>query len=332
MTVPRLVAVIMILVVAAGGWFVLGASVDYRTNWADDRGGQAVGGLWGRAQHQQAPTFTARGGPVSLVGSDIEAVFELDQRKKGLLWYSTYVVDLTAAYRVRNESAEAAEVRMTFLFPQDDGVYDGFAVVADGAPVPVTYESGRARADFAVAGGSIAKVETGYVTSGLDEWRYDPTPGEGVGVIEDFTLTMRTDFRDIDFPGDAVSPTTKEETDDGWLLVWDYGSLVSGRQIGLAMPTPLNPGPVASRIAFFAPVSLLFFFAALVLLTATAGIRVHPMNYAFLAAGFFAFHLLFAYLVDRIDIHLGFAIASVTSVLLCVGYLRMVLPNSKALV
>ena len=49
------------------------------------------------------------------------------------------------------------------------------------------------------------------------------------------------------------------------------------------------------------------------------------MNYAFLAAGFFAFHLLFAYLVDRIDINVAFAIAAATSVALCVGYLRLVL-------
>ena len=32
------------------------------------------------------------------------------------------------------------------------------------------------------------------------------------------------------------------------------------------MPKVLNAGPVASRIAFFAPVSLLFFFAVMIIL------------------------------------------------------------------
>ena len=94
----------------------------------------------------------------------------------------------------------------------------------------------------------------------------------------------------------------------------------------------MNPGPLAARISLFAPVSLLFFFAGLVLLTATQGIRLHPVNYGFLAAGFFAFHLLFAYLVDRVDINVSFLIASVASVALCVGYLWLVLGAGKALV
>jgi inner membrane protein involved in colicin E2 resistance len=48
------------------------------------------------------------------------------------------------------------------------------------------------------------------------------------------------------------------------------------------------------------------------------------MNYAFLSAAFFAFHLLLAYLADHIDIHMAFAIASAVSVLLVVSYLRAV--------
>ena len=36
------------------------------------------------------------------------------------------------------------------------------------------------------------------------------------------------------------------------------------------------------------------------------GIDLHPMNYFFFAAAFFSFHLLLAYLVDHISIHLAF--------------------------
>jgi inner membrane protein involved in colicin E2 resistance len=54
------------------------------------------------------------------------------------------------------------------------------------------------------------------------------------------------------------------------------------------------------------------------------GIELHPMNYLFLAAAFFAFHLLFAYSVDHLDVPLAFALASAVSVLLVVTYLRLV--------
>jgi inner membrane protein involved in colicin E2 resistance len=48
------------------------------------------------------------------------------------------------------------------------------------------------------------------------------------------------------------------------------------------------------------------------------------MNYFFLAAAFFAFHLLLAYLVDHVDVHVAFATASAVSLTLVLSYLRAV--------
>jgi len=48
------------------------------------------------------------------------------------------------------------------------------------------------------------------------------------------------------------------------------------------------------------------------------------MNYFFLAAAFFAFHLLLAYLADHVSIHTAFVISSVVSIVLVVSYLRLV--------
>ena len=48
------------------------------------------------------------------------------------------------------------------------------------------------------------------------------------------------------------------------------------------------------------------------------------MNYFFLAAAFFAFHLLLAYLVDHISIHAAMLISSAVSIALVVSYLRLV--------
>ena len=149
--------------------------------------------------------------------------------------------------------------------------------------------------------------------------------------MRDFSLAMTTDFEDIDFPDEGVSPTSNERAGEGWKLVWDYDSVVSGRPIGLVMPVPPNPGPLVARITAFAPVSLLFFFAALILLTATSSVRLHPIHYGFLAAAFFAFDLLLAYLADQIDINLAFVLAAATSVVLVVGYLRIVVRPSRAL-
>jgi inner membrane protein involved in colicin E2 resistance len=90
------------------------------------------------------------------------------------------------------------------------------------------------------------------------------------------------------------------------------------------MPEKLQPGPLAGQISYFAPVSLLFFFFLMFIITTMRGIDLHPMNYFFLATSFFAFHLLLAYLVDHMSIHLAFLICSAVSIFLVVSYLRLV--------
>jgi inner membrane protein involved in colicin E2 resistance len=106
---------------------------------------------------------------------------------------------------------------------------------------------------------------------------------------------------------------------------------VTGQRVGLDLPNKINPGPLASRITFFAPVSLLFFLAVMVMLGVTTGENLQPMNYLFLAAAFFAFHLLLAYLVDHLSIHVAFLIAAVTSLGLVVSYLRVITGMRSAL-
>jgi hypothetical protein len=335
MSGKRLFAIIGIFVLASVAWLVLAGSVQVRTTSTTDRLGDAVGGLWGSPQSQEAPEFryspsgaTSR---MEIAGTDIVTAFKLSQRRKGLLWYATYVVDFKAAYKVKNPTDRAIQTTMTFTFPDAAGTYDGFAVKVAGAEVPVEYRDGKAYASFPLAPGASATVVTGYKTNGLASWDYVPSPG-GAGVVRDFKLAMSTDFAKIDYPADAVSPTSSTRTDDGWNLVWSYASVVSGRPIGIVMPVPPNPGPLVARITAFAPVSLLFFFAALILLTATSGIRLHPIHYGFLAAAFFAFDLLLAYLADQIDINLAFVIAAATSILLVVGYLLVVVGKNRALV
>jgi inner membrane protein involved in colicin E2 resistance len=90
------------------------------------------------------------------------------------------------------------------------------------------------------------------------------------------------------------------------------------------MPEKLQPGPLASQIATFAPVSLFFFIVVLLTIGIVKKVEIHPMHFFFLAASFFAFHLLFAYLADQLSIHVAFVIAAATSLTLTTSYLRVV--------
>lgn len=258
--------------------------------------------------------------PLLLEQTRADVTFDLEHRQKGLLWYSTYNVAFQGAYRFRNTTTRDS-VTIEFPLPASQAVYDDLRVAIDGRPVRYEPSGQSLLVDAAVPVGDVVQLAVSYRSQGLEEWRY--ALGNDVAEVRDFELVMRTDFDDIDFPANALSPTTKQQAGDGWQLRWRYSSLLSGFQIGMTMPEKLQPGPLAGEIAFFAPVSLLFFFAVVFMIVTIRGIPLHPMNYAFLAAGFFAFHILLAYLVDHISIHVAFVIASAVSIGLVVSYLRL---------
>jgi hypothetical protein len=352
MTAARLVGVGVIYVFTAIAWFILGGSVVSRSGESDGRLSQEVAQLWGGRHVQHAPRAVvrrprvvtedvhekdARGQavtrrvdktiledvPAPLDRSRITVDLALAHRRKGLLWYDTYGVAFAGEYSFRNPDPEARRLRVEFVFPSATGIYDEFQFEVNGAPAPAVSDLSKGvHAELDLPPGGEAVVKVRYRSRGLDRWEYAMAPG--VAQVRDFELNMRTDFAAIDFPPGTISPSEKAERAGGWDLAWRFASLVTGQRIGLDAPERLNPGPLAARITFFAPVGLLFFVTVMVILGVISGRSLHPMHYFFLAAAFFAFHLLLAYLVDHLDIHASFAIASAVSVFLVVSYLRIV--------
>jgi hypothetical protein len=239
-------------------------------------------------------------------------------------------VEFKGEYRFRNDTTETQSVAFYLPFPAERAVYDGLVMEVDGHALPVATSGKGASVAAKVAPGQNSVLQVAYRSQGLDSWRYKL--GDGIAQAHDFVLTMTTNFKDIDFADDTLSPTTKESQPTGWRLTWQYSNLVSGFQIGMTMPGKLQPGPLAGEISYFAPVSLFFFFFLMFILTTLREIDLHPMNYFFLAAAFFAFHLLLAYLVDHISIHLAMVIASLVSIALVVSYLRLVVGARFAVV
>ena len=100
----------------------------------------------------------------------------------------------------------------------------------------------------------------------------------------------------------------------------------------MIVPEELNAGDIASRISFFAPISLLFFFVVVTIFGILAKNRLHPIHYAFLAATFLSFHLTFSYAADHVSMHVAFATASLVSCFLTFTYLARVKDQKYALV
>jgi len=259
--------------------------------------------------------------PLALDRSKLTVGLDLEHRQKGLLWYSTYKVAFAGYYMLKNATDEEM-VDVLFTLPTAQASYDEVVFTVDGETVPFVNEKSALRGTVRIARGHTAVLLVKYRSQGLESWRYHF--GGEVSQVKNFELKMTTNFKDIDFPDNTLSPASKKESKNGWELTWESKNLLSGFQIGMVLPEKLQPGPLAGRISYFAPVSLLFFFFLMFIITTLRGIDLHSMNYFFLACAFFAFHLLLAYLVDHISIHAAFVICSIVSMSLVISYLRLV--------
>jgi Inner membrane protein CreD len=351
--IRRIAPIFVIYLCAAVTWIGLGTSVDNRTREYDRKLRGAIGELWGTKQRQEAPAAVARAIskelqrklekqqkqqkkkaplecnadgpalPVPLKSTAITLDLSLDHRQKGLLWYSTYRVKFDGRYEITNPTDAPTCTAFEFKFPSERAIYDNVRFSVSGQAITeLPINKGKLTKVLSLAPGQSEVVEVGYVTSGMDEWWYDF--GSSVNQVKDFSLTMNTDFDRIDFPENSISPTKKEKIAKGWKLQWTYTNLLSSVKIGMAMPHKLNPGPWVSQVSYAAPISLFLFFFLLFVIATVKEIRIHPMNYFFIGAAFFSFHLLLAYLVDHISVHASFIIASVVSIALVISYMRLV--------
>ncbi|MBK7994372.1 MAG: inner membrane CreD family protein [Blastocatellia bacterium] len=350
--VKRIIAIAIIYLFTTVAWMVLGATIFSRTYSLDDRLNDKVASTWGSEHNQTPPSAffektitrevkTVEDGKVvirnvdekitsilPLESTDIKVDFDLEHRQKGLLWYSTYKVNFDGTYKFLNNT-DGEKITFSFYFPSSNAIYADLVFSVNDIAVNLTNQSNVATATAQVPAGQMATLKIAYRSQGLNNWYYNF--GSEVTQVKDFSLKMTTNFKDIDFPENTLSPAEKLENAKGWEMAWSYKSLVSGFRIGMAMPEKLQPGPLAGQISFFAPVSLFFFFFLMFIITTLRNIEIHPMNYFFIATGFFAFHLLLAYLVDHMSIHMSFAISSVVSIFLVISYLRLVVGTQFAI-
>jgi hypothetical protein len=338
----RLIAIGIIWLGCAIAWLILGSAVVVRSGEASKEMTEEVQKLWGPSMNQlppralmepkapvlpdgaqaQSPAEPVPAPKASLDASDIAVRLALTHRQKGLLWFPTYEIDFAARYAFVNNAEDDATYTLEFPLHAGEVVYDGFAVTDEaGQVVDVAIRQGSARWQVQMGAGERREFGVKYRSRGTSQWHYQLTAG--TGKVKSFRLTLDTDFGDIDFLPGSLSPSRKSAEDSAFHGEWVFDSLIASSSIGVELPQKTNPGPLASRITFFAPVGLLFFFFVVAIFAAAQRREIHPLNYLFFGCAFFAYHLLFSYLVDHLDIAPSLAIASAVSVFLVVSYARL---------
>lgn len=332
MNPKRILAVTLIFLGACVAWAILGTALTTRTKGFSQKLDHEVTQLWGSPIWQKAPTWhidipgTEQTRELIPEQNNIDVSLMLEHRRKGLFWYPTYTNQFEGRYVIRNSEPVAQKIHFHFHFPVSNGTYDSVQLAIDGIAQPMQHNPREGiRSLIELAPDEEKQISVRYRTRGLNTWNYHP--GES-GNLKSLNLTVKTNFTDVDYPSTSLSPTSYALIEGQGSITWKAENLLTQKSFGIILPQKLNPGPIASRITFFAPVCLIFFFVMTLLINIRWSLSIHPMHYLFIAAGFFAFHLSFAYLVDILDIHLSFLISTSITLVLVNCYLRAALGSA----
>jgi hypothetical protein len=289
----RFLAIAVIWLGCLAAWMILGSTLHVRSDSLTGSLRDGVHTLWGPPGRQAPPLATYKKKeikeevvieqktegtskktvqhetwvdvPIALDASTVDVKLELQQQRKGLMWFPTYGVDFKARYTFLNDSAEAQEVTVRFpLRTSGEGAatsasFDGFAVVdAQGKPVDFRITGEDAVFAQRLEPGERRHYGMSYRTRGTASFRY--LMAQGTGRVHDLTVNITTNFPNVDFPVDTLSPTSRKVTDDAFHGQWRFASLVSTSSVGIDLPQLLNPGPLAAKVTFFAPLSRGWFF------------------------------------------------------------------------
>lgn len=192
--IKRILAIIFIYVCTTFAWLALGFYMEMRTHQQDYKLKNDVGKLWGTPHRQVAPLAyfvtrnetrvqTIRGGETiseakvetfkhsfPLFKSDINVRLDLDHRRRGLLWYSTYTVNFDGIYSVQNPFNEAHSIYVDFVLPSPDAVYDNFRVKVNGREQQSIQINTATLTQLLVLNAhEIQTIEVAYTSHGLDE-------------------------------------------------------------------------------------------------------------------------------------------------------------------
>ena len=132
MSIPRIIAIIFIYLLAVGGWMILGTATSERSAGSSQHLAREVAHSWGGPLIQRAPSIErfedgrATKKKLSPDATVLDVHIDEDSRKKGLINYPTYNVHMDAAWTITNHTSADATYTFAFTFPNPGGTYDRF--------------------------------------------------------------------------------------------------------------------------------------------------------------------------------------------------------------
>jgi hypothetical protein len=204
----------------------------------------------------------------SLLSSHGTVDLTLNERRKGSALYNGFDAVFDMTWVVKNESGWTT--RAEFGLPLSGQVlYDELVVQEDGADISRDLRFSSRGIEWVrhLQPGERHVVHVRYATRGVEYFYYQvPERRE----LKDFVLAMNVHglaIDDVNYPERCLTPMSVEPSEDGTgtTLTWTLDRSVTTAGMGVALPTPIQPGAKVSLVLRNSPYALMLLVVAVAL-------------------------------------------------------------------
>lgn len=261
-----------------------------------------------------------------------EVTLKQNARKKGSALYGGYETDCHFNWRTQNPTDRELKANISFPLPADGAMYNDITAALNGRDVlpQMQLKDGALILSRNVKPGEVMDLQMSFKSRGMSSWYMQVKEARE---IRDFTLTLNLPDLPKDRlnnPEGCMTPTAVKPTPNGQgsVLTFRLDHAISSKGMGIALPTPPQPGATTNAVLGQTERSWLLIFALLVL-----GLTMASVKHAALLSLLFGAAIALGYglLGDFSDLLFGFwgtaIVILVPIFFLLAKLLRKVLPG-----
>ncbi len=261
-----------------------------------------------------------------------EVTLRQNARKKGSALYGGYETDCRFSWRLQNPTDRPLNSDITFPLPAAGAMYNDLFATLNGKDVLplMQLKEGALNLPRELKPGELLDIKMGFKSRGMSYWYLQVKESRE---IRDFTLTLTLPDLPkarLNNPEGCMTPTNIKPSADGQgsVLTYRLDHAISSKGMGIALPTPPQPGATTNAVLGEIEQSWLLIFALLV-----SGLTVASVRHAVLISLLFgaATALGYGLLGDFSDLLFGFwgtaAVILLPIFILLALLLRKVMPG-----
>ena len=264
---------------------------------------------------------------LKIIDNHIKANLKENLRKKGLLTYNGYDLSFTASYVITNPLLENKKVYFDFPIPERSGNLTDFTIKENAE----LYKKDQDVSDGINWSKELnprdkITLEVKYKARGTSSFYY--SIGNKKTEHTSFNMDIITNFKDIDFPNNTMSPSETIPVESGlgneYTISYKFNNLITTQDIGIIIPEKTNDGSIIGRILLFSPLALFFFLIVFLISERALRLELHTIHYLLILSGFGIFYILLLYLVDYAGFIASFAASLALSIVVLSAYVWLV--------